>query len=281
VGPVKRAAAFAAVLAGVLAPSAAAAPLVVRATFDTRVVQFGDAIHTHVVVKLDRTRVRTESLHIVDDVAPLTVLTPEKTTRTIHGDTLIVAVDSTASCLSEVCVAARGDATPALPRVTVTATANDGSAFSESAAWPALRVHGRVSSADAARSRPPFRADRAPAPPSYRLAPSTLARLLDAGALVLGLAALALAAYQGLLVMRRRRREAPVDELGRALRLAREAAERPEPDRRRALGLLARLLEVRDRGLAGTASNLAWSKPAPKRDELATLVGEVEREVAP
>jgi hypothetical protein len=83
-----------------------------------------------------------------------------------------------------------------------------------------------------------------------------------------------------LLIVRRRRRPASVDELGRALRLAREAERRPEQDRRRALGLLARLLEARDRRLAGTASDLAWSKPTPERDALTTLVRDVEREVA-
>jgi len=280
VGTMKRAGALVAVLAGgILAPNAASAPLVVRGAFDTPVVQFGDAIRTHVVVEIDRRDVRTDSLRIVDDIAPLTPLGAEGTTRTVRGDTLIVAVDRTASCLSEACVAASGDATPTLARIMVMATASDGGALSASAAWPALHVQGRVSSADAARTSPPFRADPVPAPPSYRVAPSTLAWLLDAAALVLGLAALALAAYQVLLFMRRRRHAAPVDELARALRLAREAGGRPEPDRRRALGLLARLLETRDRRLAGTASDLAWSKPAPERDALAALVGNVEREV--
>jgi hypothetical protein len=281
VGTMKRAGALVALLAaGIVAPDAASAPLVVRAAFDTPVVQFGDAIRTHVVVEIDRRDVRTDSLRIVDDIAPLTPLGAEGTTRTVRGDTLIVAVDRTASCLSEACVAASGDATPTLARITVTATASDGGALSASAAWPALHVQGRVSSADAARSRPPFRADTVPAPPSYRLAPLTLGWLLDAGALVLGLGALTLGAYQVLLFMRAQRRAAPVEELARALRLAREAEERPEPDRRRALGLLARLLEARDRRLAATASDLAWSKPAPEREALTALVGDAEHEVA-
>jgi hypothetical protein len=67
--------------------------------------------------------------------------------------------------------------------------------------------------------------------------------------------------------------------LARAVALAREAERRPTPDRRRALGLLARLLGARDAQLAGAADDLAWSAPAPTPDALAELVSEVEHEV--
>jgi hypothetical protein len=67
--------------------------------------------------------------------------------------------------------------------------------------------------------------------------------------------------------------------LERALALAREAERRPTPDRRRALGLLARLLGSRDPNLAGAIDELAWSAPAPTPDALAKLVNRVEREV--
>jgi hypothetical protein len=260
------------------APAAAAAPLTVHATFDTRTPQFGEAVRSHVVVLVDRTQVRPGSVHIVDDVAPLTALAAAGEMRTARGDTLVIAVDRTAACIVEACVSARGDATPALPRVTVTATSRAGRTLRATAAWPALRVRGRVSAADLARARPPFRADTAPPTPSYRLAPSTLARLLDAGAVVLALAAIAVAAWTLLPLARRRRASAPPDELARALRLAREAEARPTADRRRALGLLARLLDGR---LAGAASGLAWSRPAPEPAELAALVDDVERETRP
>jgi len=79
--------------------------------------------------------------------------------------------------------------------------------------------------------------------------------------------------------MRRRRVEPTTDELERALRLAREAEGRQVSDRRRALGLLARLLGSRDRRLSGAASELAWAKPEPEGAALATLVADVEREL--
>jgi hypothetical protein len=72
---------------------------------------------------------------------------------------------------------------------------------------------------------------------------------------------------------------APLTGLERALALAREAEERPTPDRRRALGLLARLLGSRDPHLAGAADDLAWSAPPPTSDAVADLVTQVEQKV--
>jgi hypothetical protein len=264
--------------AGIFAAGATAAPVAVRATFDTPTVQFGDPIRTHVVVVLDATRVRSGSLRIADDLGPLTSVSEGETTRTAQGRTLTVAVTRTFSCLSSACVAANGDATPALPRVTASVLTRDGETLRATSAWPTLHVRGRVSRADLARSRPPFRADTSPPPPSYRLAPGTLAWLLDGLAIALALGAVALAAYEVRRLAGRGRAQPTADELERALRFARESEDRPPPDRRRALGLLARVLGARDRPLSGPASDLAWSKPEPEREALATLVADVERE---
>jgi hypothetical protein len=268
------------VAAGVFASGASAAPpVVVRATFDTPTVRFAAAIRIHVVVQLDATRVRSDSLRVVEDLAPLTSLSPGRTTRTTQGDTITVRLDRTFSCLSSSCVSPTGDATPSLQLVKATVSTLGGETLRATATWPTLHVQGWVSKADLGRSRPPFRADTAPPPPSYRLAPSTLARLLFGGAVVLALAAAALAVHEARRLARRRRGEPTVDELERALRFAREAENRPPPDRRRALGLLARLLDARDRRLSGTASELAWAEPEPERAALATFVADVEREV--
>ncbi|HEY3541246.1 MAG TPA: hypothetical protein VGK79_01780, partial [Gaiellaceae bacterium] len=74
---------------------------------------------------------------------------------------------------------------------------------------------------------------------------------------------------------RRRRGTVTVDELERALRLVREAEARPPADRRRALGLLARLLDARDGRLAGAARTLAWSRPEPEPAAVDDLVDDV------
>ena len=265
-------------LACVPAASAGASPLVVRATFGQTAVQFGDAIRAQVVVVLDGERVNAGSLRLVDDLGPLTPLSSASTTRTTKAGTTIVTVVRTVSCMSSACVAPGGTATPVLPHVTATVSTSAGRTLRVTSAWPDLRVGGRVGKADLARTRPPFRADTEPPAPSYRLAPSTLAWLLDGVAIALAAAAavLLLATARR---FARRRTAAPVDELERALRLAREAERRLPPDRRRALGLLARLLDARDRDLSGTARNLAWARPEPERDTLASFVTDVEREV--
>ena len=278
-GPMRRVL-VAVLLAAAMFPGVAAAgPLVVRATFDVSTVEFGGTINAHVVVLLDGARVRPDSLRIIDDVAPLAPFSSTRTARIGNGDMVTVTVARTYGCYSSACVAANGDATPSLPKVTASVVTRDGKTVRATATWPTLHVRGRVSKADLARSRPPFQADTTPGPPSYRLAPSTLAWLLDGLALVAALAAAALAAHTGLRLLRRRRAAPAADELERALRLAREAEARPAPDRRRALGLLARLLGARDRGLSGAASELAWARPEPEGAALATFVADVEREL--
>jgi hypothetical protein len=268
-------------LACVFASGALAAPppVVVRATFDRSAVPFAGAIHIHVTVSLDAGRVRPDSLRLVADPGPLTALSPARTARTSQGHTTTTELTRTVSCLSSACVATSGDATPELPPVRVTVLTPGGAKLRASAAWPTLHVQGRVSKVDLGRSQPRFRANTAPALPSYRIAPSTLAWLLDGVAIVLALGGAALAVYEARRFARRRRTLQAVDELARAIRLAHEAENRPSPDRRRALGLLARLLDARDRRLSGTASELAWAKPQPEREALATFVGDVEREV--
>ncbi|MDX6580744.1 MAG: hypothetical protein QOJ47_2293 [Gaiellales bacterium] len=172
-----------------------------------------------------------------------------------------------------------GDATLTLSPVKATVATLVGETLAAKATWPVLHVQGRVTKADLGRSRPPFRADTTPAPPSYRVAPSTLAWLLYSAAVVLALAGAVVAVREVRVRTRRRRGEPTVDELERALRLAREAESRPPSDRRRALGLLARVLDPRNRRLSGTASELAWAEPEPERAALATFVADVEREV--
>lgn len=266
--------------AGVFASGAlAATPLTVRAAFDTSTVQFAGVIQMRVVVLLDATRVRSGSLHIVADLAPLTSLSPGRTTSTRQGNTISVVLTRTFSCLSSSCVSANGDATPALSPVAAKVLTLGGSPLRATASWPTLHVQGRVTKSDLARSSPPFRSNTTLQSPSYRVAPSTLAWLLDGAAVVLALAGGTLAVYEARRRARRRRGEPTVDELERALRLAREAENRPPPDRRRALGLLARLLDARDRRLSGTASDLAWAEPEPEQAALATFVADVEREV--
>jgi hypothetical protein len=259
---------------------AATAPLVVRAQFEPRAVTFGDRVVARVVVLLDRTVVRPDTLKLTAGVAPLTQLTTPRTTRTTRGSLSAVTYEVPAVCVTDGCIASAGDLALRLPRVTATVATRRGGVAHEAVAWPVLHVHGRVNAADLAGTLPHFGGDSTPAAPSYRVAPSTLAALLDGLAVLLVLAGIAFAASEARRLARRRRGHAAAGgELERALRLAREAGSRPTPDRRRALGLLARLLGRRDARLAAEASELAWAKPQPELDAISGLVAEIEHDV--
>jgi len=202
----------------------------------------------------------------VADFGPLAVLSGPTRTKTGYSWTV--------ACLSEDCVPGTAPRRIVLPPVRV------GSAR---AAWPVLTITSRVSTADAAKATPPFRLETRLPQPSYRVAPGRLALALDTLAVALLLGAAWLLARE--LRRRHRKREearlAAMSPLERALIFAREAESRGPAERRRALGLLARVLGDRDDRLAGTASELAWSAQKPSPEQVESLVGDVEREVGP
>lgn len=260
------------VLAAVGAPAAAAGPLRAQASLDSSTVRFGDAVRARVSV-VAGPDVRPGSVRVTGGLAPLTTVSPQHVRRV--GD--VIEVTRTVTCNTAPCVAENGVARPRIAPARVSAVLADGRTVRVTAAWPQLTVRGRVSSADLERPRPPFRSSVVPPAPTYRSAPATMAWLLDGAAIVLALAAAGLLVAQVRRRVRRRSATAP-DQLERALRLARESEQRPAPDRRRAVGLLARLLDDRHATLAGSASELAWSRPQPEPDALESLVGDVERE---
>ena len=252
------------------------APLVVHTSFDPPAAQFGDRIVARVVVLADRGALETSKLRVTEDVAPLSALGPARVSRTERGRLLVVAYELPAVCVTEQCLAKR----LRLPAARAEAPRRDGGVARVKTAWPVLEIRGRVTAADLAKSRPPLRGDTAAPAVSYRIAPATLSFLLDLAAVVLAAAGVALAAWRAAVLTRRRRAASDTrDELERALALVREAETRPPEDRRRAVGLLARLLRPRDERLAGDADDLAWSEPKPPPDELAALAERVTREV--
>ena len=253
-----RAAAVAVAALALAGPAAAAA---LTATLSPSEALFGDRI-TATVTAPSGTRA-------IADFGPLEVLSGP--TRTGAGLTWTVA------CLSEDCTPGAGPRRIVLPPVRLTG------AVSETVPWPVLTIAGRVTPKEAAAASPPFRLETQLPRPSYRVSPDTLALALDvlAGALVL--AAVLFLARE--LARRRRRREeerfAALSPLERALVFAREAERRGPVERRKALGLLARVLDGREEQLAGAASELAWSPQKPSPEQVESLVGDVEREVGP
>lgn len=259
--------------AGGLPPIAAPGTIVAHAEFDPAAPGFGDRIEAKIVIALNRRAVRPRTLRYSYGLAPLTQLGRARVSRSTSGKVELVTLVMPVVCVTGPCVSRDGVATLHLAPVRASVSRVHGARTTDTARWPALTVRGRVLKSDLNAASPPFEADTSPASPSYSISPSTLSTLLDVLAAVCAVAAVALLGWQAVVFVRRR--SAPdADALARALRLTREAQRLPVPHRRRAVGLLARLLG-RDQ-LSGAASDLAWSEHAPEPDELATLVAEIE-----
>jgi len=256
--------------APVLAPRA---PVAVAVGFAPPVAQFGDRILARVTVALDVQRVEPQTLRLADDLAPLTQLGAAQTSHSTQGRLELVTVAVPVSCLSAPCVARSRVDRVGLPLVHVSVRARDGRIAQASTAWPNVSIRGRVTASDLAAHPLPFEAATAPPAPTYRIAPATLGALLDLLAVLCALGAIGFAGWETHLRIERRRRQPSA--LERALRLTREAARRPAPDRRRALALLGRALDRDERSNA--VRRLAWSKPVPEPDELEELVSDLEQ----
>ncbi len=247
--------------AGVAALALAGPAAAATATLSPSDALFGDRITATVTAP--------PGARVIADFGPLDVLSGP----TRSGASLAWTV----ACLSEDCMPGAGPRRIVLPPVRLTGS------VSETVPWPVLTITGRVTPKEAAAASPPFRLETQLPRRSYRVAPGALALGLDVLAGVLVLAAVLLVARE--LARRRRRREeerfAALSPLERALVFAREAERRGPVERRKALGLLARVLGGREEQLAGAASELAWSPWKPSPEQVESLVGEVEREVGP
>jgi hypothetical protein len=251
------------------------APLSVRATITPPLAGFGDRLVARVAVLVDPRTVDAHHVHLNLNLAPLTPLARLHARRSAHA----IVVELPVSCLAVACTSTSGAQRLVLPAVQVEAPRRSGGTARAETRWPVLEVRGRVLSSEVdVRRAPRFRANLSLPAVRYRISPGTLAPLLDVLAVLLALAGVALAAREAALRLRRPR-GAQIDELARALALARESGSRPAPDRRRALGLVARLLGDREEPLSTPVNELAWSKPQPSRNDLAELVERVSREV--
>lgn len=249
------------------------APVEVAANVDPGFVQFGDRVTARVAVTVDARLVRASTVRVTYDLAPLTQLGPAQTLRSTQAGVELVTVAVPVACLTAPCVANSGEARVSLPPARVSVQTQRGETVRAEGHWPKLLVQGRVTSSDLAPSSPPFEADTTPPAPTYRVAPATLAALLEVFAMLCALAAIALVGWQ---VHHRSRRLRPrPGELERALRLTREAESRPSADRRSALALLSRVLDGDRR--SGAARKLAWSEPTPEPEALEDLVSEIEQ----
>jgi hypothetical protein len=242
----------------------------VKASLAPGAVEFGDPVTATVSVLADR----ADAVVVHQNLDPLTALGPTRVTRATRGRARVVTYTTRATCIDETCTG-----TARSQRFRLEPAHVEVGGRTETARWPVLVVHTRVSPADVAQAQPPVRSDATPPPVTYRVSPGSLARALEIVAAILAAAGVLVAGWSAAALYRRRARPEPLTGLERAIALAREAEGRPAPDRRRALGLLADTLGSRNPRLAGAADELAWSAPAPTTDAVGELVSEVEHEV--
>jgi hypothetical protein len=242
-------------------------------SFSPPVVQFGDGVTAEVDVVFDRSALHTSYAQVQASFAPLAQLSAPRVKRTERGASDVLHYTVELSCLDQVCAGAH--------KVIQLRDANvSAGGKTLSVAWPKLVVRGRVTAQDLKQDPPPLAGDASVPQPSYRLGPSLATTLLEVLAAVLALGGVALGGHQAVLLARaRRRRASHQTQLERALLLAREAGARAPADRRRAVGLLARLLARRGEALAEPARDLAGSAPAPAPDDVEQLVAQIEREL--
>jgi hypothetical protein len=248
----------------------AAGALDVHVTVDHRSVGVGDPFRYTV-----EARAASATLNVIADTGSFAVVAAPKTSRS-HSDGLtVVRIEQTLACLD------RGCAPGAQPRNVLLPAARAISAGGSAAApAAAITLVPRVPASAVAAPRAVYRRQVGVPPPSTPVSPGLAAAFLAAAAILLAALAVLLA-WRGV----RRERMLPVRErlaggLERALRLLRESAGRPVPDRRRAADYAGRA--AAERGgteVAGEASRVAWAPPDPEPADIGALAERIESAV--
>jgi hypothetical protein len=249
-----------------------AAPIRVQAGAEPQRVGMGDPIRYVVVARLPKGNGDVPSVRIFADAGPLAQVGPARTTRSTEGSAVVVTLEQHLACLDLSCTPARGIRRVRLPVARV-AAGPAGHVVATGRADPVtILVEPRVAAAAVAAATPPYRQQTALSDADGRA--GRLVTPLIVAAAVLLLVALLL----GMLALRprstARAREA---ELVRAVRLLRESARRPVPDRRRAADLVSRVAGTAGAGeVADDASQLAWSASSPKPEGTVALADRAE-----
>jgi hypothetical protein len=248
----------------------AAGALDVHVTVDHRSVGVGDPFRYTV-----EARAASATLNVIADTGSFAVVAAPKTSRSHSGGMTVVRIEQTLACLD------RGCAPGAQPRNVLLPAARAISAGgSAGAPAAAITLVPRVPASAVAAPRAVYRRQVGVPPPSTPVSPGLAAAFLAAAAILLAALA-ALLAWRGV----RRERTLPVRErlaggLERALRLLRESAGRPVPDRRRAADYAGRAAAARGGAqVAGEASRVAWAPPDPEPADIGALAGRIESAV--
>ena len=205
-------------------------------------------------------------VRVTADLGPFSAVAAPQVARSDSGGAEVVRVTQRVICVDRGCVPGGRPRRVPLPEVRV--TTGDGAATGRAAITLVPRVPAKVVAAEKAQYRQQLDVPAASPP----VPAGALAALFVAAAVVLVL----LAAW--IVVRGRRHAEARKPRalgLADALRLLRESAARPAPDRRRAADFAGRLAP----GLHAEAMRLAWAPPDPEADDVAGLANDIEAAV--
>jgi hypothetical protein len=269
----------AAVVAGSEAADAAGPgdALSFRASVTPRTHLFGDPV-TAEVQAVAPTEAAT-GMTIKTDFAPYVIVGPVEVTRAPAGAQTEVRWRWHLECLTRACLPGETQRRVVFGPAKITVPV-DGKNELATATWPIVIVRSRLGPED--RARPEQRASIYPVgDPTQRIGATTLERILWVAAIVVALAAFALMLPFVRRIPRPRRGFERLGSAQRALVLARRAASRDDPSRRRtALERLGRELgRSGSPELADEATRLAWAESPPASDAMTGLVGRAEHEL--
>jgi hypothetical protein len=259
-----------------------AEPIAVNATLGPQQHLFGDPVHARVDLILDSRRIDPNTVKVRVNFAPYRPLRPTRQVRSASGPITRLRFDYLLSCLGYRCLPI-GQRDFELHNGAVEYRSRAGAVQREEIDWPSIEATGRIPGTQLWQAQ--LRADyRDLGPPTYALAPRTvtlvalvLAVLFGAAALILILRLLPLARLAERLGLKTVDRRTPLE---RALARVHETSERPKEGRRALERLAQELRRARRPELAGTASQLAWSREFPADGRLTALSGEVQRLIA-
>jgi hypothetical protein len=252
-------------------------PLAATAGLEPAQVFFGDPVDATVTVVLDRTDVKSSTVRVEPSFAPYAPSGTPAVTRTVSGSFETLRYAYTLVCVNDGCLPGTTPRNVQFPPAAVRAGTR-----TAHASWPELVVSSRLGRDATASGTPTFVAPTALPAVRFAVAPGALADALTAAAGLLAAVAMILLAREASRYRERRRRgeAARRTPLEVALAFAREAAHRPvAADRRKALGLLAEVLDERgDATLAASADAAAWGESPPDGERLLSFADEVESE---
>jgi hypothetical protein len=256
------------------ARSASGAPLRVVASVDPPSVLFADPITAEVEVDYDPKAIAPASIRVRPSFIPYVSSSAPVIERPQSG---VMRFRYSLVCVTDGCLPTSRVRRLRFEPVRVSALAGK-RAVAASGSWPTLRVSSRLTASDLT-GKIRFKHPTTPPSPEYRLAPGPLSGALIVAAALCALAAAAVAGpgLARLPLRSSKRRQSPLEL---AIAYVRDSTSRPDPDRRRALELLAEAVGEDEPALAAAAADTAWSEAPPTRDaasELADLAASPRR----